>query len=137
MPNTTIEGRLPYRNSVRPRMPLFPSMLKGVFASIVSSLHSSRRLQARRFIRQHRHLITPAAPSDDYPQARLGGREHVNERPSPARSARFPVVSEAALMATIGIAFLILHVLAATALQHVPAGATAPPQQEARPSSYD
>jgi hypothetical protein len=62
----------------------------------------------------------------------------VNEGPLPARSsARFPVVSENALLATIAIGFLILHILAGTILLRAPAGATMTPQQETRPSSYD
>jgi hypothetical protein len=62
----------------------------------------------------------------------------LNERPLQARSsARLPVVSENALLATIAIGFLILHILAGTILLQAPAGATATPQQETRPSSYD
>ena len=62
----------------------------------------------------------------------------LNERPLQARSsARLPVVSETALLATIAIGFLILHILAGTILLRTPAGATTTPQQETRPSSYD
>jgi hypothetical protein len=62
----------------------------------------------------------------------------VNERPLQARSsARLPVVSENALLATIAIGFLILHILAGTILLQAPARATTAPQQETRPSSYD
>jgi hypothetical protein len=62
----------------------------------------------------------------------------LNERPLQARSsARLPVVSENALLATIAIGFLILHILAGTILLRTPAGATTTPQQETRPSSYD
>ena len=65
-------------------------------------------------------------------------RMSLNERPLQARSsARLPVVSETALLATIAIGFLILHILAGTILLRTPAGATTTPQQETRPSSYD
>jgi hypothetical protein len=62
----------------------------------------------------------------------------VNEGPLQARSsARLPVVSENALLATIAIGFLILHILAGAFLLQAPTGAAATPQQETRPSSYD
>jgi hypothetical protein len=62
----------------------------------------------------------------------------VNERPLQAKlSARLPIVSENALLATIAIGFLILHILAGAILLQAPAGVTTPPQEETRPSSYD
>ena len=57
-----------------------------------------------------------------------------NKRPPQARArsaAQFPALSEGALIATIAVAFLLLHILAAAMLQRTPAGANAPPPQEA------
>ena len=49
-----------------------------------------------------------------------------------ARStAQFPSLSEGALIATIAVAFLLLHILTATMLQRTTAGANAPPPQVA------
>jgi hypothetical protein len=53
-----------------------------------------------------------------------------DKAPPPAR-ARSAAFSEVALIATIVVAFLLLHTLAATMLQRTPAGANAPPPQEA------
>ena len=57
-----------------------------------------------------------------------------NKGPPQARArsaAQFPALSEGALIATIAVAFLLLHILAAAMLQRTPAGANAPPPQEA------
>ena len=51
--------------------------------------------------------------------------------------ARLPVPSEKALIATIAIAFLFLHILAGTILQRAAADGTVTPQEQARPSLYD
>ena len=49
--------------------------------------------------------------------------------PSQARARS--ALSEGALIATIAVAFLLLHILTATMLQRTTAGANAPPPQEA------
>jgi hypothetical protein len=66
--NPTIEWRLPLRNAGGLQMPpassasarVFSpasSILKGVCVAILRSLQKSRRREARRIIREHRHLI--------------------------------------------------------------------------------
>ncbi|MEH2565541.1 hypothetical protein V1289_005168 [Bradyrhizobium sp. AZCC 2289] len=61
----------------------------------------------------------------------------VNEGPFRAKSsARLPVVGETGLLATIAAAFLIFHILAMILMQAT-AGVATPPQEAARPSSYD
>jgi len=64
----------------------------------------------------------------------------VNERPLPRKlSIQLPLPGEMALLTTVAIAFLILHVLAGTLLLKAPASAAVTPQQqeEARPGSHD
>ena len=83
MPKSAIESRLPHRDIDDQRMSVpLRTMLMGFLASIVISivisLHRSRRLQARRLRRQHRHLM--ASPWDgepQVPQARSGGGANV------------------------------------------------------------
>ena len=79
MPKSAIESRFPHRVIDDQRMSLPPkTMLMGFLASIVISLHRSRRLQARRLRRQYRHLM--ASPWDgetQVPQARFGGGANV------------------------------------------------------------
>jgi hypothetical protein len=52
-------------------------------------------------------------------------------------STRLPVPSEKAVITTIAIAFLCLHVLAGMILPRAAADATVAPQEQARPSLYD
>jgi len=61
-----------------------------------------------------------------------------DETPPKARpSAGLPAVSEWALIATIIVGFLVLHILAAAMMLQTRAGENAPPPQEATSSSYD
>jgi hypothetical protein len=59
VPNPTVEFRLPSAPASSPG-----STLHGLFASILGALHRSRRLQAQRIKRQHRHLIAATVPGD-------------------------------------------------------------------------
>lgn len=43
--------------------PVLRQTLKGIFTAIIEALHHSRRLQAKRFVRQHRDLIDTAQRS--------------------------------------------------------------------------
>jgi len=62
----------------------------------------------------------------------------VNEGPLQARwSERLPVVSEMAWLATVAVAFLLVHILAGTILLQAPADATPPPLHETGPSYSD
>jgi len=45
---------------------------KGLFASLLEALHHSRRLQARRIIRQYRHLLASSEPNDS--KSNIGGQ---------------------------------------------------------------
>jgi hypothetical protein len=80
----------------------------------------------------------PAASASDRLRDAEVLKMPVNERRLQAGSSdRLPSVSENALLATVAIGFLILHILAGTILLQAPAAATATPQQESRPSSFD
>jgi hypothetical protein len=62
----------------------------------------------------------------------------VNEGPIQAKwSDRVPVISEMAWLATVAVAFLLVHILAGTILLQAPSGAITPPQEAARPSYSD
>jgi hypothetical protein len=52
----------------------FGKRRKGLFASIPGALHHTRRIQARRVIKQYQHLIDRA----EQRRAELEGRDHVN-----------------------------------------------------------
>jgi hypothetical protein len=53
---------------------------KSLFALIVDALHHSRRLQAKRTLRQYRHLIDRAGrPGRGQPHASSGDDRHVDE----------------------------------------------------------
>ena len=81
MPESAIESRFPHPDIDDQWMSVtLRTMLTGFLASIVISLHRSRRLQARRFRRQYRHLL--ASPWDgetQVPQARFGGGANVRQ----------------------------------------------------------
>jgi hypothetical protein len=62
----------------------------------------------------------------------------VNEGPLQAKwSDRLPVVSENVLLAAIACGFLLVHILTMTVLMQATGGVATPPQEQARPSSYD
>ena len=53
---------------------------RGIFASIVEALHDSRRLQARRILRQYRHLIVQ--PEEGSPHTlipNIGGHKNAGQ----------------------------------------------------------
>ena len=50
-----------------------------IFASLLGALHHSRRLQARRALHQHRHLISPHDPRQTLDILNLEGSEHVGQ----------------------------------------------------------
>jgi len=90
VPNPTVECRLPYRKFGGPQMPpangagatvfsALGSMLNSFFGAILGSLHRSRRLQARRIIRQHRYLIAATQGEVYVTESRCGGRENACE----------------------------------------------------------
>ncbi|QPF84282.1 hypothetical protein IC762_32475 [Bradyrhizobium genosp. L] len=51
----------------------FGGRRKSLFASIISALHHTRRIQARRVLKQHQHLFDRAAQR----RAEQEGRNHV------------------------------------------------------------
>jgi hypothetical protein len=91
VPNPTIECRLPHRNFGEPQMP--PASRTGVpafsaagsilgkfFTAILGSLHKSRQRQARRIVREQRHLIAAAARREvTLRKSPSEGHEHVSQ----------------------------------------------------------
>jgi len=52
---------------------------KSFFASLLGALHDSRRLQARRVLRQYHHLISHGDQRSALPQSNLENRDHVDQ----------------------------------------------------------
>jgi len=53
---------------------------RSIFAAVIAALHHSRRLQARRILRQYQHLISP--PKEGRPQnlnPNIGSHENAGE----------------------------------------------------------
>jgi hypothetical protein len=147
-----IECRLPDRSLGNLRMPpasradtpalVAPgSILKSLLAAIMGSLHRSRRRQARRIVREYRHLIASEARCEaDVQKAakRRLWRMSMIERPLQAESSAKPAaISETAWLAMIATGFLLVHILTITVLMQVTAGVATPPQEQTRPSYND
>jgi hypothetical protein len=83
----------------------------GLFARILEGLHHSRRLQARRFLRTHRHLI--ADSRDDNIKPNMANDDNaIIENPSPVRrSSKSPGPSENTTLAILAGALLLLNIL--------------------------
>jgi hypothetical protein len=94
-----------------------------VFAAVMDALHHSRRLQAERVFREYDHLVhRPARPilTDRIPADSNNQRPHKDTlRRTPAN--RPLVLIEKALIAALLIVFIMLHVLADSALRRAEA----------------
>jgi hypothetical protein len=107
----------------RPR----PNSARGYFAYLIDALHASRRLQAARVIRQHRHLIHEERGQAGGWKAETKSREDQAARIAPEAepAAAKPGVAMSAramlLMAMVIGGFGILHAIAGVALRHGPA----------------
>ena len=104
-----------------------PNSLRSVVAYLIEALHASRRLQAARVIRQHRHLVHEQRGHDT---GKTAGTKSIADRapriaPGTEPDIRTPGVAMSAramlLMAIMIAGFGILHVIAGGALRHGPA----------------
>ena len=59
--------------------PLVQKPKRGFFASILAALHHSRRLQARRVLRQHRELISRCEQRTAFLSPNPENRGHVDQ----------------------------------------------------------
>jgi hypothetical protein len=118
-----------------------PNSSRGYFVYLVDALHASRRLQAARVIRQHRHLIHEErgqaggqkveTKSGEDQTARIAPETEPDAgRPGVAMSARAML-----LMAIVIAGFGILHTIADGALRH--AAAPQPTEDSAPLSNRD
>src|SRR5450432_4272169 len=104
-----------------------PNSARGYFAYLIDALHASRRLQAARVIRQHRHLIREVRGQATGQKAEPKFREDQTARIAPEAQpgAGNPGVAMSAramlLMAIVIAGFGILHVIADGALPHTAA----------------
>jgi hypothetical protein len=104
-----------------------PNSLRSVVAYLIDALHASRRLQAARVIRQHRHLIHEERGQAVVQKAETKSREDQTARSPPEAQpdARKPGVAMSAramlLMAIVIAGFGILHAIADGALRNTAA----------------
>jgi len=113
---------------------------RSIFAFITSALHCSRRLQARRILRQYEHLIAP--PEERIPRElnrNFGGQEMlVTRRPAQAKSAaRLPAPSEMGWLVAVAAAFLMIHIVAGTTWLCASANEATTSRHQAISSLYD
>jgi hypothetical protein len=96
-------------------------------ANLVDALHASRRLQAARVIRQHRHLVHEERGQTARRKAEAKSREDqapriVPEAEPEASKPKAAMSVKATLLIAIAVAgFGILHAIADGALRHAPA----------------
>jgi hypothetical protein len=104
-----------------------PNSARGYFAYLIDALHASRRLQAARVIRQHRHLIHEQRGQVAGQKAETKSREDQTPRIAPEAEpvAGKPGVAMSTrailLMAIAIVGFGILHAVADGALRHAAA----------------
>jgi hypothetical protein len=101
-----------------------PNSARGYFAYLIDALRASRRLQAARVIRQHRHLIHEerGQAAGLKAETKSRGDQTVRIAPEAEPDAGKPGVAMSAramlLMAIVIAGFGILHAIADGALQH-------------------
>jgi hypothetical protein len=113
---------------------------QSIFAFITSVLHCSRRIQARRILRQYEHLI--AHPEERIPHElnqNSGGQEMlVTSRPAQAElAAQLPAPSEMGWLVAVAVAFFMIHIVAGTIWLRASAHEATTSGHEAISSSYD
>jgi hypothetical protein len=104
---------------------------KTIFSSIMSALHHSRSLQARRILRQYTHLNAEDPPHQTIREEKMSIEKKIRgNRPVPLS------VSRDVAWVAIAAVLLLFHVIGGTVLQaHSASGPTQ--QEEASHSSYD
>jgi hypothetical protein len=89
---------------------------RSIFAFITSALHCSRRIQARRILRQYEHLI--AHPEERIPHElnQNSGAQKllVPSSPDRAKLARLPAPGEIGWLVAVAVAFITIHIVAGT-----------------------
>ncbi|MEH2495604.1 hypothetical protein V1294_002083 [Bradyrhizobium sp. AZCC 1678] len=90
---------------------------RSFFAFITSALHSSRRLQAGRILRQYQHLIAPSEQSASRQSSQDSETREmlVTGRPAQPRLPAQPSArNEMGWLVAVAAAFLIIHIVAGT-----------------------
>ena len=108
---------------------------------VTTALHHSRRIQARRILRQHAHLIAPSAQSFPQLSDRNSGSQElmpIDYKPEKAKpTTETPTRHEMGWLAAIAVAFLIVHIIAWTVGMHASAHHPKATGSEAISSLYD
>jgi hypothetical protein len=111
-----------------------------VFNSITAVLHCSRRLQARRILRQYEHLMPSSDQSIPQISSQNSGDRNmlVTSRPPQARLAARPRArNEIGWLVAVALAFLVIHIVAGTLWMRASANETTPSPPDVISSSYD
>jgi hypothetical protein len=106
---------------------------RSIFAFVTSALHRSRRLQARRILRQYEHLITHHNERIPHElNQSSGGQEMlVTSKPPQAKLAtQLSATSEMGWLVAVALAFLVIHVVAGTIWLRASANETTTSRQE-------
>lgn len=108
--------------------------------SVSAGLHCSRRLQARRILRQYAHLM----PSSDQSIPQISSQDSgdrnmlVTSRPAQARPiTRASARNEMGWLVAVTLAFLVIHIVAGTIWMRASANETTPSRPDVISSSYD
>jgi hypothetical protein len=112
---------------------------RSIVAFITSALHCSRRLQARRILRQYEHLIAHFQERirHELNQSSGGQKMPVTSRPPQAKLAtQLPATSEMGWLVAVALAFLLIHIAAGIWLR-APANEATTSGHEALSSLYD
>ena len=81
-----------------------------------TTLHCSRRIQARRILRQYEHLIAHLNERISYKLNRNSGDQEllVPSSPDQVKLARLPAPGEFGWLVVVAVAFIIIHIAAGT-----------------------
>jgi hypothetical protein len=113
---------------------------QNVFNSIAAVLHCSRRLQARRILRQYEHLMQSSEESVPQISSQNSGDRKMLVTSKTAQAklvARRPARNELGWLVAVALAFLVVHIVAGTIWMRASANETTPSRSDAISSSYD
>jgi hypothetical protein len=89
----------------------------GIFAFIMSAMHSSRRHQASRILRQYEPLI----------ERKLRGHRMLVNKPAQAKlTVRSPTRAEMGWLVAVAVAFLVVHIVTGTTWMRASAAEVTP-----------
>ncbi|WBL82197.1 hypothetical protein I3J27_17840 [Bradyrhizobium xenonodulans] len=119
---------------------LIEKKARNVFDSITAVLHCSRRLQARRILRQYEHLMPSSEQSVPQISSQNSGDRKMLVTSKAAQAklvARSPARNEMGWLMAVALAFLVIHIVAGTIWMRASANETTTSRSDVISSSYD